>query len=382
MTPSLSHATYEAAGVSLELGDTASHLLYTAAQRTWENRHNRIGNIIVPHDDFSGVRSIAVGALPADTVMGIGFDGVGTKIEIAERMGQWDTIAFDLFAMVCDDAVVQGAEPVLLGTVLDVRTLGKSNDSYVEIIEQLAEGYVAAGASARVAVINGELAEYGARISGYGPFNCTWNAGVVWFARQTRLLSGSALKPGDAIVGLEETGGRANGYSLIRRILSQRHGDTWHKVPFNTATTFGALALQPSRIYTAAVVDMTGGVQGEPQVELHGVVHVTGGGIPSKLGRLLRRTGLGARITDPLSPGPLFPYLQEHGPVDDAEAYRVWNMGQGMLLISPKPAIAIEIAAHHGIAAQVIGEVTSAPGIRIRSRGYFSAAQPELQYNT
>src|SRR5262249_11894302 len=195
------------------------------------------GEVIIPHDDFSGVRCIAVGALPPDTVMGIGFDGIGTKVEIAERLGQWHTLAFDLFAMVCDDAVVQGAEPVLVGTILDVRTLGKAlkglrprsgasaAGTHLDVIAQLAEGYIEAAAAARVAVVNGELAECGPRINGYGPFNCTWSAGVVWFARRGRLLSGTAVRPGDAIVGLEETGCRSNGYSLVRHILQRQHGD-------------------------------------------------------------------------------------------------------------------------------------------------------------
>lgn len=123
--------TYAAAGVNLDLGDAASPALYNAARRTWEQRCNRLGDIIIPYNDFSGVRAIAVGELPADTVMGLGFDGVGTKIEVAERMGIWHTVAFDLFAMVYDDAVVHGAEPVLLGTVLDVHTLGTGNTPLV-----------------------------------------------------------------------------------------------------------------------------------------------------------------------------------------------------------------------------------------------------------
>jgi phosphoribosylformylglycinamidine cyclo-ligase len=371
--------TYAAAGVNLDLGDAASQALYSAARRTWEQRRDRLGDIIIPHDDFSGVRAIAVGALPADTVMGMGFDGVGTKVEVAERMGIWHTIAFDLFAMVCDDAVVHGAEPVLLGTVLDVRTLGSTTASYLPIISQLAEGYVAAASAARVAVINGEIAEYGNRLGGYGPFNCTWNAGVVWFARRNRLLSGAAVRPGDAIVGLEETGCRCNGYSLLRRILQQQHGVDWHTVSLGQ-TTLGELALQPARIYTAAVVDMLGGVDGEPQAVLHGVVHVTGGGLPGKLGRLLRRVALGAEITNAWPPGPLLAYLQEHGRVSDQEAYRVWNMGQGMLLITPQPDTVIALAAQHHIPAQIVGEVTSQPGIRVWSRGFFNTGNMPLMY--
>ena len=372
--------TYAEAGVNLDLGDAASRLLYSAARHTWEQRRGRFGEIIIPHDDFSGVRCIAVGALPPDTVMGIGFDGIGTKIEIAERLETWNTLAFDLFAMVCDDAVVQGAEPVLIGSVLDVRTLGSMTASHLDIVVQLAEGYVAAATAAEVAVLNGELAECGSRISGYGPFNCTWSAGVVWFARRSRLLSGAAVRPGDAIVGLAETGCRSNGYSLIRQILQRQHGEAWHTVPYGQ-TTLGALALQPSRIYTAAVVDMLGGLDREPRVELHGVIHVTGGGLPGKLGRLLRRVNLGADITDPLPPGPLLVYLQEYGPVHDDEAYRVWNMGQGMLLITPQPEVAMAVASSHGLTAQTIGVMTTQPGLRLHSRGYFCADEPVLHYD-
>ena len=379
METSPHQTTYADAGVDLDLGDAASHILYTAAKQTWDQRQDRFGEVIIPHDDFSGVRYIAVGALPPDMVMGIGFDGIGTKIEIAERMGCWNSLAFDLFAMVCDDAIVQGAEPVLLGTVLDVRTLGDATDSHLEKLAQLADGYVAAAATARVAVVNGELAECGSRLGGYGVFNLSWNAGVVWFARRARLLSGSAVQPGDAIVGLAETGCRANGYSLLRHILQGRHGDAWHTVPLGP-TSLGALALQPSRIYAAAGVDMLGGVHGDPRAAIHGVVHVTGGGLPGKLGRLLRRAGLGASITDPFPPGPLLHYLQEHGPVSDREAYRVWNMGQGLLVITPQPETVIAVAQEHDIPARIIGEMTASPGLRLHSRGYFCADNPVLDY--
>ena len=364
MTEPQDPVTYAAAGVDLELGDAASRLLYEAARHTWTQRRGRLGEVIVPHDDFSGIRAIEVGNLPSGTVVGMGFDGIGSKIEIAERMGVWNTLAHDLFAMVCDDAVTQGGEPVLVGTILDV------NRVHPGAIAKIAEGYVSAAAAAGVAVLNGELAECGSRLAGYGSFTCNWGAGVVWFARRDRLLSGAELRAGDAIVGLAETGCRSNGYTLLRQILRREHGDDWHAVPHDDAT-LGDLALQPSRIYARAVVDMLGGVEGEPQVCLHGVVHVTGGGVPGKLGRLLRRANLGADITSPLSPGPLPMYLQERGPVSDREAYRVWNMGHGMLLCTPQPDTALEIAERHGITAQVVGRISAEPGIRLRSRGRF-----------
>ena len=368
MTESRDTVTYAAAGVDLELGDAASRLLYEAAQRTWTQREDRLGAVIIPHDDFSGIRAIEVGNLPPGTVMGMGFDGIGSKIEIAERMGVWDTLAHDLLAMVCDDAVTQGGEPVLVGTVLDV------NRVHLDAIAQIADGYVSAAAAAGVAVLNGELAECGSRLAGYGSFTCNWGAGVVWFARRDRLLSGARVRAGDAIVGLAETGCRSNGYTLLRQILQREHGDDWHTVPYDN-TTLGHLALQPSRIFAKAVVDMLGGMEGEPQASLHGVVHVTGGGVPGKLERLLRRAELGADITSPLSPGPLLTYLQEHGPVSDREAYRVWNMGHGMLICTPQPDAVLAVAERHGITSQVVGRITTERGIRLRSRGRFDTGK-------
>ena len=197
---------------------------------------------------------------------------------------------------------------------------------------------------------------------------------MVWFGRRGRLLSGNRLQAGDAIVGLAESGCRSNGFTLLRQILQRRHGDDWHAKPYN-GTTLGDLALQPSQIYSRAVVDMLGGVEGEPRATLHGVVHVTGGGVPGKLGRLLRRANLGADISSPLPPGPLLTYLQEQGPVSDREAYRVWNMGHGMLLCTPQPDAALGIAERRGIEGQVVGRITSRRGIRLRSRGCFDTGK-------
>src|SRR3989339_88770 len=136
------------------LKEEVSKILYNAAKQTWCNRKGRLGELIVPFDDFSGVRAIDVSNLPSGTLMNIGFDGVGTKMELAERINDHRTIAFDLFAMVCDDAIVRGAEPVLIGSILDVNTLGK--------------GYINAAKSANVAIVNGEVAELGNRIGGFG----------------------------------------------------------------------------------------------------------------------------------------------------------------------------------------------------------------------
>lgn len=369
-------STYAASGVDVKLGDDVSEILYNAAKQTWDNRKGKLGELIVPFDDFSGVRAIDVSGLPAGTLMNIGFDGVGTKIEVAERVGDYRTVAHDLFAMVCDDAVVRGAEPVLVGSILDVNSLrDKNKKPFLGQIRQLAEGYISAANAAGVAIVNGEVAELGDRVGGYGPFNCNWGASVVWFANRDRMFTGMEIRAGDALVGLRENGFRSNGLSLVRKIMRDNHGDDWHGIPWKTGTaTLGELVLTPSRIYSKAVVDMTGGYDGEPRVEIHGVAHITGGGIPGKLGRMLKPSGLGVMIDAPFEPSDFMLYTQALGNVADYEACRTWNMGQGMIVATPNPNGVVDVAASHNIRGKQIGYVTKEPGIRIKNRG---AMNPE-----
>ena len=363
--------TYADSGVNIELGDDISKMLYTAAKTTWDNRKGKLGELIVPFDDFSGVRAIDVSHLPSGTLMNIGFDGIGTKMELAERLGDYRTMAFDLFAMVCDDAVVRGAEPVLIGSILDVNSLKKEEVSFSEQVKQLAEGYVHAARAANVAIVNGEVAELGHRVGGFGDFNCNWGAAVVWFAKKDRLFTGKEVQKGDYLVGLQEMGFRSNGLSLFRKIMKNAYGDDWHTAKYKDFN-IGRMAMIPSQIYCRAVVDMFGGFDGEPKTEVHGVAHITGGGLPGKLTRVLKPSGLGAVIDSPFEPSRLMEYCHQVGNVTDDEAYKTWNMGQGMVVITPKPDDVISIAQNHGIGSKVIGWVTSDPTLKIANRGYFS----------
>lgn len=357
--------TYADAGVNIELGDDVSKILYNAAKQTWDNRKGKLGELIVPVDDFSGVRAIDVSGLPAGTLMNIGFDGVGTKMELAERINDHRTIAYDLFAMVCDDAVVRGAEPVLIGSILDVNSLGEKDETYIEQVRQLAEGYIGAAKEANVAIVNGEVAELGNRIGGYGPFNYNWGAAVVWFANKDRMFTGKEIKEDDYLIGLREEGFRSNGLSLVRKIVEGNFGKDWHLSNKKEAKEI----LTPSKIYSGAVVDMFGGYNGEPKVEIHGVAHITGGGIPGKIGRMLKPSGLGAIIDNPFEPSGIMKYIQAIGSVTDREAYKTWNMGQGMIIASPDPHRVIDVAKNHEIEAKQIGHITRDSGIRIKNMG-------------
>ena len=360
--------TYADSGVNIELGDDVSKVLYNAAKETWNNRDGKLGELIVPFDDFSGVRAIDVSNLPSGTLMNIGFDGVGTKMELAERMGDHSTIAFDLFAMVCDDAVVRGAEPVLIGSILDVNSLGKDGETYIEQIKQLAKGYIAAAKAANVAIVNGEVAELGTRVGGFGPFNYNWGAAVVWFADKDKLFTGNEIKPGDSIVAFQENGFRSNGLSLVRKVFQESYGDEWHNKKLGESL-IGRLVLTPSKIYSKAVIDAYGGIGEGIKTRIHGVAHITGGGIPGKLGRILKPSNLGAELDNLFEPSEIMLHCQELGKIRDEEAYTTWNMGNGMLIVTPEPEKVIQIALKNGINARIAGKVTGNKGIFITNKG-------------
>ena len=378
--PEEAHMTYKDAGVNLKLGDDASKILYEASKLTFKNREGRIGGVVEMFSDFTGLRGIPVGNLPADAFTNMNLDGVGTKIEAAERTGRHDTVAFDLFAMVTEDAAIRGVEPTNVGSILDVNTLGKDEGSHIELVRQLAAGYVRAAEAAGVAVVNGEIAELGARVHGYGAFNYNWGASVLWFGRKSRMLTGKDVVAGDSIVAFREKGFRSNGLSLLRRTLQKKHGDEWHAEKLG-GSTLGELALEPSRIYTKAIVEMTGGFEGEPKAAVHAMAHVTGGGIPGKLGRALKPSGLGAVIHNPFDPCDLMRYCQEAGNVSGEEAYKAWNMGQGMLVITPEPEAVRKVAARHDIESQEVGIVQAMPAITIKNGGVDSDKHEWLRYS-
>jgi phosphoribosylformylglycinamidine cyclo-ligase len=372
-------ATYKDAGVDLDLGDVCSRIMFEASKRTWINRKGRIGEILAPVDDFSALRYLSISGL-SGLAMSMNFDGVGTKMELAERLSTHTQsfqhhvgIAHDLFAMVCDDAVVRGAEPIAVGSILDMNRLNAT------LVEKLAEGMVTAAQKARVAVINGEIAELGDRVGGYGEIHYNWGAAAAWITHVDRLITGRNVTPGHAIVSLAETGFRSNGLSLVRKVFASAYGDNWHKKEYN-GRNLAEIALTPSQIYTAAIVDMFGAHGYQPRASVMGVAHITGGGIPGKLGRLLRISGFGAEITDPFDPAAVMLHCQTLGAISDREAYRTWNMGNGMLVITDDPTNVIRCATEHGITAKVAGTISDSPGISIRNRGAFCTKDPTIHF--
>lgn len=369
---------YREAGVNLELGDELSKMLYEASKQTWKYRAGKYGEPTASFDSFSGLRSLSIQPLlevpePNGLVQIMGDDGIGTKVEVAERMNDHSTMAFDLLAMICDDAAVKGFEPVAVTTTLDVHRL---DESMRPAMKQLARGYIDAAADAGVALVNGEVAELKELVGGFGGdevFKYNWNATYLAVGHRTRLVDGRDIAVGDPLVGFRENGFRSNGLSLVRKTLAKQYGSEWHRRSFSFGLeNIGRAVLAPSTIYTPILVEAQGGydLRTASAAEFSGAAHITGGGIPGKLGRLLLPSGLGADISAPFEMPDIMDHVQEVADIDDKEAYTVWNMGQGMVVATEYANDLILVAEQHGVEAKVIGEVTDKKGIiTIRSAG-------------
>lgn len=367
--------TYAAAGVDVDVEAKASRIMYEASRKTYENRKGKIGEIFQLFDDFSGLKVFSVGALPTNTVASLGLDGAGTKTEIPCRVKSYTSIARDLIAMVADDAVIRGGEPALVGSVLDIKSLGR-DERYLGVIKDLAKGYVFAAEEAGVAIINGEIAQMGALVSGYGDFPFNWSAACIWFAKRDRLMSGSEVRPGQAVVVFEEKGFRCNGLSLVRRVYENAFGPMWHEKRIDWEDHFtyslGDKVLTSSTIYTRLMVDLHGGYDGKPRCRIFGAAHITGGGVPEKLGRMLKPSDLGVHLHNLSEPGECLRHLQHVGRIPDFEAYKTLNMGQGMAVVTDEPDVVIERARLFGVRAQVAGYIRAERGISLVSKGYLN----------
>ena len=355
---------YKDSGVDIKKGDVLSEYLYDCAKQTWLYK-DKLRKVIVPYDDFSGIRYIDISQLPPDSVMNINFDGIGTKVEIAEMFENYWFLAHDLFAMVCDDAASIGAEPMLIGTILDVDKLSDIRmDGWSKA---LGDGYVSAAKEANVAIVNGEVAELGSRICGRSSsLNLNWGAACVWFARKSNLIDRSKISEGDYLVGLQETGFRSNGFSLIRKIMNTNLNESVKNL------RIFHLTLEPSRIYTRAIVEMTGGFYGTSKAKIHGIAHITGGGLYGKVKRMLKTCGLSAEINEPFEPPAIMKQIQRIGKVNDKEAYRTWNMGHGIVIITPEPSKVMKIALKHGHNFKIIGRIIKDDTFYIRNLGSFA----------
>ena len=344
-------------GLDIDLGNLCSEKAYGWAKKTFVHRELRFGMPVKGLDgSFSNLMNYG------QVRIAMSSDGIGTKAELAERTGIYSTLGYDLIAMVVDDLAANGIEPTNLSNILDVDHLD------VEIVDALMHGLHDAAMIAGVAVVGGEIAELGDRIHGYGDrMHFNWCAtGVGILPAGTEPIDGKNVQEGDAVLALESMGFRSNGFSLVRRIMEGRFGPEWHLEPHDDGRPWGEVLLTRSRIFAPWIVSMR-----EQGLDLHGVAHVTGGGIPDNLHRVLRGKGLGAHLDALPPPLPFMTEVQALGDVPEETAYRLWNMGTGMLVVLDHRDAdrMVELLGREGCPAVRCGTVTDGPGITLASRG-------------
>ena len=229
--------TYKDSGVDVELGDDCSAIAYQTAVATFAGRKGMIGEPVSDEGGFTGMMDMGNFYLIQND------DGVGTKIEVAERMRKFDTMGYDLIAMVADDGICVGAEIFSITNTLDSPSLDK------EMVEGLMAGLKKAALEQKIVIPGGELAELGDALNG-----AVWNATAVGIVKKNKVITGADIQEGDAILTLKSDGIRSNGLSLIRMILKNQFGDDWVHQDYGDGKTWGEVILTPSKIDRKSVV--------------------------------------------------------------------------------------------------------------------------------
>jgi len=302
--------TYKQSGVDIEAGDEVVRRIVPLAQNTF--RPEVVGGI----GAFAGFFRVPTGY--REPVLVASTDGVGTKLKVAVMLDRHDTVGIDLVAMGVNDLLVHGAAPLFF---LDYLAVSKVVPAQVEaIVSGIAEGCRQAGAS----LIGGETAE----LSGmYAPGEYDLAGFALGVVERDRLVDGSAVKPGDRILGLASSGLHSNGYSLARQVLFERLGLRVTDPFRGEDRSIGEELLVPTRIYVRPVLNLLAALP------VAAMAHITGGGITGNLPRILPE-GCRAVIERGTWPVPaIFELIQTGGQVAEAEMYRTFNMGLGFLLI-------------------------------------------------
>jgi phosphoribosylformylglycinamidine cyclo-ligase len=349
--------TYAEAGVDIDAGNRMVELIKPLVRATARAGANaEIGG-------FGGLFDLK-GAGFSDPVLVAATDGVGTKLKIAIETGRHETIGIDLVAMSVNDLVVQGAQPLFF---LDYFACGKlAPEVGARVVKGVAEGCIMAGC----ALIGGETAEMPDL---YRPDEYDLAGFAVGAAERDALLPRPDIAAGDVILGIASSGVHSNGYSLVRRVVA-RCGLTWDaRAPFDPARTLGEALLTPTRIYVKSCLAAM-----RETKAVKGLAHITGGGFPDNIPRVLP-DGLGAALDLARVPVlPVFRWLAARGGIAEPELLRTFNCGIGMVaVVEAARAEAVAAAlAQAGESVVQLGTVEAirGDGPRVAFSGHFDLA--------
>jgi len=344
--------TYRKAGVDIAAGDEAVRLLAPLAAAT--RRPGVLGGI----GGFGGL--FALPPRLKRPVLVASTDGVGTKLKIAFALDRHDSVGIDLVAMSVNDVLVQGAEPLFF---LDYVACGRLRPGLIaDIVKGVAEGCRQAGC----ALLGGETAEMPGF---YRPGEYDLAGFAVGAAERGRLIDGSAIRPGDVMIGLPSSGLHSNGYSLARAVVEERFGARWWRRALpGGGRTLGEALLEPTRIYVRPVLGLL------RRFAIGGMVHLTGGGWTGNIPRVLPRGCAAAVDIGSWPVPPLFSLLEREGRIGRDEMLRTFNLGIGLILVvRPRDAEGVERALRRrGEPCHRVGEIVRG-GRRVLYRSTRSA---------
>jgi phosphoribosylformylglycinamidine cyclo-ligase len=342
--------TYAESGVDIDVGNRIVDRIRPLARAT------RRAGAGAELGGFGGLFDLKAAGF-VDPILVAANDGVGTKVKIAIESGLYNTIGIDLVAMCVNDIVVQAAEPLFF---LDYFASGKLDEEVASaVVQGIAEGCAQSGC----ALIGGETAEMPGLYAA-GDFDIAGFA--VGAAERGTLLPRPGLKPGDLVFGLPSSGIHSNGFSLVRRIVA-RSGLEWGApAPFDPQHSLAAALLTPTRLYVRPLLQALRQTRG-----IHALAHITGGGYPDNLPRVLD-DGLAILLDlSAFSPQPVFSWLASAGNLDEAEMLRTFNCGFGMaaFVSADHEGEAREALTGAGLAPILIGELVPAEGQRLVTQG-------------
>lgn len=336
---------YREAGVNIEAGRAFVDRIARVVRDTY--RPGVLGGL----GGFGGCFEIPQGY--QQPVLVSGTDGVGTKLKLAHQLNRHDTVGIDLVAMCANDVLTSGAEPLYF---LDYLATGKlDGEQLAQVVTGIASGCRQAGC----ALLGGETAEMPGF---YQPGEYDIAGFCVGIVEKSQLLDGSQVQTGDVAIALPSSGVHSNGYSLVRKIVSDG-GYGWDDCPDALGgKSLGDCFLTPTQLYIQPILEL------RRHLDLHGMAHVTGGGLPENLPRCLRDDqslrvdascyGSSWRLS------PLFHWLAETGGVAASDMFDTFNMGVGfVVLVSPDEGDrALDLLRQQGIAAFVLGDVVAGDG--------------------
>ena len=328
--------SYKDAGVDIEKADKFVQQIKGFVKETFNK------NVITPIGGFAGAYLLEI-AKYKEPVITSSTDGVGTKLKIAQILDKHDTIGIDLVAMCVNDLVTTTSKPLFF---LDYFATGKLKPEVaVDVVKGIAEGCK----QAECALIGGETAEMPG-MYGEGEYDLAGFAvGVV---EREKMLDGSKTEEGDILIGIASSGVHSNGYSLVRKLIEMK-GYSYDMYIKEFGKKLGEELLTPTKIYVKTVLSLA------EKVDIHAIAHITGGGIPGNLIRVIN-DGLKAVVQKgSWEILPVFKWIQKEGNVPEEEMFRTFNMGIGLILVVPakEKDKTVEILEELGEKFFVIGEL-------------------------